>query len=88
MHALAQCYLEMDIRYKYEPDRVALMRDPIPERVIPDATPVELYNIEADPQEQNNVVNDYPKRVWDMSRALETWFEDVETERLTLPVMR
>ncbi|MBT3606267.1 MAG: sulfatase-like hydrolase/transferase, partial [Candidatus Latescibacteria bacterium] len=60
--ALAQRYLEMDIQYKYEPDRVVLMQDPIPERIIPEAKAPELYDIATDPLEEHNVADQYPER--------------------------
>jgi len=75
----------MDIQYKYEPDQVALMQDPIPERVIPEAKAPELYHLENDPMEEHNVADQHPDRVSRMLGVLETWFEDVEMERRALP---
>ena len=64
---------------------VTLMRDPIPERIIPDPTAPELYNIDDDPLEQKNIATDHPGRVSRMLTELETWFEEVESERLSIP---
>ena len=82
---LAKRYVEQDIEYKYNPDNVTLMRDPIPERIIPDPTAPELYNIDDDPLEQKNIATDHPGRVSRMLTELETWFEEVESERLSIP---
>lgn len=82
---LAERYIDMDIKYKYEPDKVTLMRDPIPDRIIPEAKVPELYHIGKDPMEEHNLANVHPDRVSRMLAALETWFEDVETERRALP---
>jgi arylsulfatase A len=55
------------------------------ERDVPPPPPPELYNIAQDPLERQNVANVHPRRVQRMLRDLETWFEDVEAERRTIP---
>ncbi|MDP6041731.1 MAG: hypothetical protein QGG64_24505, partial [Candidatus Latescibacteria bacterium] len=82
---LAKRYVEMDIEYKYNPDNVTFMRDPIPERIIPDPEAPELFNIDNDPLEKNNIATDHPNRVSRMLTELETWFEEVEIERQAIP---
>ena len=58
-----------------------LMGDPDPVRVIPEPMPTELYNIETDPLEVNNVASEHPERVRRMLTELENWFETVDAER-------
>ncbi len=82
---LAKRYVELDIEHKYHPENITLLREPIPERIIPDPEAPELFNIDDDIREQNNVAKDHPDRVSRMLTELETWFEEVETERKALP---
>ena len=51
----------------------------------PPPPPAELYNLAADPLEQHNLAGQDPDRVTRMLRELETWFEEVEAERATIP---
>jgi len=82
---LAARYVETDIEYKYHPDNVTgLMEGPEPARVVPTPPPPELYNIAADPLEQHNAAAAEPDRVRRMVTELESWFEDVESERRAL----
>ena len=75
-------YVEMDIKYKYHPDEVkTLMSDPDPEVVIPPPAELELYQIDDDPLEQNNLAAAEPERAGRMLAAMEQWFETVEAER-------
>ena len=81
--AAAQHYIEMDIEYKYHPENVTgLMSDPDPERIISDPAAAELYNIANDPLEKFNIAQRHPERVVRMVRELESWFEEVEAERI------
>ena len=75
--AAAQRYIDTDIEYKYHPENVTeLMGDPDPIRVVPAPMPTELYNIETDPLEMNNVAAEHPGRVVTrMLTELENWFE-------------
>ena len=45
----------------------------------------ELYNIAEDAYEENDLAEKYPDRLAKMKSELETWFESVEAERLSLP---
>ena len=75
-------YVEVDIQYKYHPDEVTeLMSEPDPELIVPPPAELELYNIDEDPLEQNNMASSEPERASRMLGALETWFEGVEAER-------
>jgi arylsulfatase A-like enzyme len=75
-------YVEMDIEYKYYPENVTeLMDDPDPELIIPDPAPLELYNIDDDPSEKENLAEHERARTARMLSELENWFEGVEAER-------
>jgi hypothetical protein len=54
---------------------------PLPEIDI--GTPPEplLFDLAADPFEQNDLAREHPERVKRMSAALEQWFESVEADR-------
>ena len=75
-------YVAMDIKYKYQPDEVtALMNDPDPEFIVPPPVTPELYHLDDDPQEKNNLAASEPERASRMLGALEQWFATVEAER-------
>lgn len=57
---------------------------PIPPRSLPPAAPWELYNLAQDPGEQNSLAAQEPDRVHRMARDLETWFESVERDRISI----
>ena len=57
------------------------MDDPDPELIIPDPAPLELYNIDEDPLEKDNLAERESARAARMLSELEDWFEDVEAER-------
>jgi len=74
--------LEMDRALKYHPERYEeIRRGPEPERQIVPPPPSELYNIEQDPFERQNLAGLEPDRTARMLHELETWFEAVEAER-------
>jgi arylsulfatase A-like enzyme len=76
-------YVELDIEYKYYPERIPSIRtDLIPERIPPTPPPPELYNIHDDPLEQHNLAQREPQRIARMLAALESWFEEVTAEGL------
>ena len=73
---------EMDSALKYQPETITdICRDPEPERTLPTPPPAQLYNIGADPLEQHDLASSEPERAAKMLGELETWFEEVDTER-------
>jgi arylsulfatase A len=72
----------------YEPERLiegGLVREPEPPRDVPPPPPPELYNIAEDPLEATDLAARHPHRVHQLLSQLETWFEEVERERRTIP---
>ncbi len=70
----------------YEPERMAergLVTDPLPPREVPEV-PAQLYNLDDDPCEQNDLAEAHPDIARRMIRELDNWFEDVEAERRTI----
>jgi arylsulfatase A-like enzyme len=57
---------------------------PYPEREVPPPPPPELYNVVEDPLESENLADRYPERARALLCDLETWFEEVEAERMTI----
>ena len=83
---LAEDYVLLDIQYKYEPENVTeIRRWPEPERVIGDPPRPVLYNIADDPLEERDLWDDEPQKAARMLNDLENWFEEVETERRSIP---
>jgi len=75
----------LDVATKYDPaNRPPVCRDPEPERRIPPPPPAQLYNIDRDPLEQEDLAAAEPERAAKMLRELEEWFEAVEAERRTI----
>jgi len=56
--------------------------EPIREIAVPDAP--QLYNLQDDPLEQNNLAESHPEKAQQLLSRLETWFEEVESERQQL----
>ncbi len=78
-------YVQMDIDYKYKPNTVTeIMAEPWAESVIDGPIPKpELYNLDIDPGEQNDVAEDNPKIAKKMENELTKWFQEVELEYLS-----
>ncbi|MGC9452772.1 MAG: sulfatase-like hydrolase/transferase [Oceanipulchritudo sp.] len=71
----------------YEPERMlrhGLVRDPEPERNIPEPPPAELYNLADDPGETRNLAEAQPAKLRQLSAQLDAWFAEVEAERATI----
>ncbi|MGC1679024.1 MAG: sulfatase-like hydrolase/transferase [Candidatus Binataceae bacterium] len=74
-----------DVRAKYEPDSFTeIDRSPIPERKRGATPPAQLFDIENDPMERNDLAASDTERVARMSASLARWFEEVERERRTI----
>lgn len=78
-------YVQMDIDYKYKPDTVTeIMSEPWSESVLSGPIPKpELYNLDDDPGEQNNVAEDNPQIALKMENELRNWFQEVELDYVT-----
>lgn len=64
----------------YQPEHFienGIIRGPAPKVDLPPPPPAELYNLKADPNEENNLAGDQPQRVQSMQADLYNWFEDV-----------
>ena len=61
-----------------------VIQEPDPPRELGPAPPPELYNIAADPLEQEDLAAKHPEVVARLSRELENWFEDVEADRASI----
>ncbi len=83
--AVAESDVELDHRLKYEPESVdGITREPEPERSIPPPHPPQLFNLDDDPYEQDDLADAQPDRVRKMQHELEKWFDEVETERRSI----
>ena len=67
-----------DHAIKYSPEHFGdIIREPEPERTIPEPPPALLFNIAEDPYEQDDLADKQPQRATAMEAALERWFVDV-----------
>jgi arylsulfatase A len=81
--ARAAAFVEADLKHKENP--AAITRTlPVPRLKTFEPEPVELYNLAEDPGEQNDLAAQEPDRARRMLRRLETWFEQVETDRASI----
>lgn len=77
--------LAADIDSKYHPENyTTLTASPPPEREPATIPAAQLFNIEEDPQEQQDLAASNPQRIAAMQSALAAWFEEVEAERRTI----
>jgi len=75
---------ETDRAMKYEPERFSdILREPLPSREVTPAS-LELFDIESDPLEEDNLVPEDEGRAARMLGDLEVWFESVERERRSI----
>ena len=70
---------------RYNPELITdIIRTPDPRRDVPPPPPAELYHVASDPLEEHDVAAQHPDRAHRMIGELETWFEDVESDRATI----
>ena len=81
---LTKAFTDADTQHKRDPQSVAELL-PIPRVKLPSPEPPELYNLSQDPGEQRDLASEHPERVSRMLGELETWLQDVEAERRTIP---
>ncbi len=79
-----KAFSKADSQHKQDPQSISELL-PIPRVKLPDPEPPELFNLADDPGEQTDLAKKYPERVSNMLSELDTWFEEVEAERLTIP---
>lgn len=73
---------EMDRRIKYYPEEFKdIYRGPLPKLILPNPLAPQLFDIEKDPYEMNDLATQYPQIVERMLSELEEWFNEVENER-------
>ena len=81
--AKMRAFVEADLLHKKDPQAITGLV-PVPRIRMPPPEPPELYDLSVDPFEREDLAARHPDRVVRMLRSLETWFEDVEAERLTI----
>ena len=82
----ARRYVDLDIRYKYDAGSVAGIAEwDEPARRTPEAQAPQLFNLAEDPGEENDLSAREPRRASAMLGKLESWFEEVEAERRSIP---
>lgn len=75
----------MDVDAKFNPEKYPdVLRDSLPEPGAFTVPPPRLFDVEADPREEHDLAAAEPERVARMQRALETWFEEVESDRRSI----
>ncbi|QXD23075.1 sulfatase-like hydrolase/transferase [Opitutia bacterium ISCC 51] len=79
-----KAFSKADSQHKQDPQSISELL-PIPRVKLPDPEPPELYNLADDPGEQTDLAQDQPEKTRKMLAELETWFEEVEADRLTIP---
>jgi arylsulfatase B len=67
------------------PGRITTIDDsPLPEFDVGDPPAAMLFDVVADPFEEEDLAGQHPERVAQMTSALESWFEEVEAERAAI----
>lgn len=75
--------MDRDLKYSPELHRTAIPADLL-ERQFPAPEAAKLFDLELDPGEQHDLATAEPQRAATLLRELESWFEEVEAERLTI----
>jgi hypothetical protein len=77
--------MEMDRRLEMGEDEFTdILRTPEPERHLSEPASPQLFNLDEDPAESQDLSERCPDRARRMLRELETWFEQVEVERRSI----
>jgi hypothetical protein len=76
--------LQIDILSKSQPDSDELTRTPEPKRAAFSPPAPQIFDIDADPQEQHDLAAEQPARVLRMQAELAAWFEEVEADRRSI----
>ncbi len=79
-----KAFVEADQKHKRDPRSISELL-PVPRVNLPEPEAPELYNIAIDPGEETDLAEVHPERTSRMLGCLETWFEDAEAERMTIP---
>jgi arylsulfatase A len=79
---VAPADLARDVQLKYSPDEATdITTTPAPQRTLPAPPPPQLFDLDADPFELDDLAAAHPGRTATMAAALGTWFEEVEGDR-------
>ena len=79
--ALSDYDIATDKYFKAHPEQVSNVVPARYERSIPEPHPAQLYNLENDPYEEHDLASTQPGLAASLARKLESWFEEVESER-------
>ena len=75
---------DMDVEMKYHPERYTEVTDrEVPELPFIKTPDAMLFDLGVDPGEKNDLKDAMPKQTADMEAALNAWFDEVESERLS-----
>jgi hypothetical protein len=77
-----QKFGEIDREYTYNPEKFKdILHDPLPEFTITGENLPQLFNIEDDPFETEDLASEHPEIVEKMDIETSVWFDEVERER-------
>lgn len=82
--ARMRAFVDGDLAHKLDPEQPRQLV-PVPQLRLPPPEPPQLYRLDTDPGERIDLATQEPARVARMLRQLESWFEDVEADRLRMP---
>lgn len=79
--ARMEAFVKADLAHKLDPEQPRTLV-PVPQLRMPPPEAAQLYRLDTDPGEQHNLAAEQPQRVARMLHQLESWFEEVEADRL------